>query len=45
MGAGKKAKLITLAAAIACLAAVVAGIYFFTGEEGAEMLQDPYKKR
>lgn len=45
MGAGKKAgkkeKMITLATAIACLAAASAGIYFFTGEEGEEMLQKP----
>lgn len=41
MGAGKKEKMITLAAAIACLAAAGAGIYFFTGEDRAKMLQKP----
>lgn len=41
MEAGKKAKMITLAAAIVCLAAVGIGIYFFTRKEKTEMAQEP----
>ncbi len=37
MKAGKKAKMITLAATLVCLAAVGTGIYFFTGEEEPEV--------
>ena len=39
MEAGKKAKIITLAAAIVCLAVV--GIYFFIRREEPEMAQKP----
>lgn len=41
MKAGKKAKMITLAVTLVCLAAVGTGIYFFTGEEEPEMVQRP----
>ena len=37
MKAGKKAKMITLAATLVCLAAVGTSIYFFTGEEEPEV--------